>query len=137
MPSSIFVNLPVRDLKKSQEFFGSLGYTFNAQFTNDDAASMVINESIYAMLITEPLFQTFIRSDSTICDTSKSSEAIMALSLDSRQAVDDMVGKAIKAGGKPWRDPQELGFMYSHGFEDLDGHLWEFFWMDPGYVLPS
>ncbi len=133
MPTNIFVNLAVKNLDKTKEFFSNLGYTFNQQFSNDKGACMVISETIYAMLISEAYFKTFI-PNKEISDTSKSKEVLLALSADSRQQVDDLADKAVAAGGKNFRDPDDHGFMYSRSFEDLDGHVWEVFWMNPGHV---
>lgn len=128
MNTKIFVNLPVKDLDKSKEFFGKLGYTFNPQFTDENAASMVISEDIYAMLLVEPFFKTFTKKD--IVDATKATEVLVALTAESKDKVDEMVQKALDAGGKEGKT-QDLGFMYSRGFEDLDGHIWEIVWMDP------
>jgi uncharacterized protein len=133
MATSIFINLPVKDLEKTKEFFLKLGYTYNKQFTDEKAAALVISENIYAMLITEPFFKTFI-PDKEIADTGKTKEALIALSADSKQQVDELVEKAIAAGGKKFRDPEDHGFMYARSFEDLDGHVWEVFWMNPGHI---
>ena len=128
MNKQIFVNLPVKDLNKSKEFFAALGYTFNAQFTNEQGACMVISEdSIYAMLLTEEFFQTFI--DKKIAKAHEVTEALICLSCESREEVDGLVNKALAAGGKTPRPPQDHGFMYAHSFEDLDGHLWELVYM--------
>jgi predicted lactoylglutathione lyase len=128
----MFVNFPVRDLKRSMDFFKKLGYTFNPQFTNDDAACMVIGEDNFAMLLTEKFFKTF--TTKTIADSTKSVEALVALSCENRKAVDDIVRKALAAGGRKYREAQDQGFMYSWGFEDPDGHIWEYFWMDPAAI---
>lgn len=133
MSTKIFVNLPVKDLEKSKEFFSKLGYSFNQQFTDEKAASLVISEHIYAMLITEPFFKTFI-PNKEISDTTKTKEVLVALSTDSKQQVDDLTEKAIAAGGKQFREPEDHGFMYARSFEDLDGHVWEVIWMDPGFI---
>jgi uncharacterized protein len=133
MATNIFVNLAVKNLDKTKEFFSKLGYTFNQQFTDDKGACMVISETIYAMLISEAYFKTFI-PNKEISDTSKSKEVLLALSADSRQQVDEMADKAVAAGGKNFRDPDDHGFMYSRSFEDLDGHVWEVFWMNPGHI---
>ncbi len=128
MNKQIFVNLAVKDLNKSKAFFESLGYTFTPQFTNDSGACMVINEdSIYAMLLTHEFFATFI--DKRIAQASEVTEVLTCLSCESREEVDQMVAKAIAAGGKAHRQPQDHGFMYAHGFEDLDGHIWELAYM--------
>ncbi|HWI93914.1 MAG TPA: VOC family protein [Flavisolibacter sp.] len=133
MSTKIFVNLPVKDLEKSKDFFSKLGYSFNQQFTDEKAASLVISEHIYAMLITEPFFKTFI-PNKEIADTAKTKEVLIALSTESKQAVDDLANKAIAAGGRQFREPEDHGFMYARSFEDLDGHVWEVIWMDPGFV---
>lgn len=130
--SKIFVNLPVRDLAASMGFFKELGFSFNAQFTNDAAACMVISDSIYAMLLTEPMFQGF--TPKKIADAKTTSEVLTALALDSKAAVDRLADDAVKAGGREPREAQDHGFMYSRAFEDPDGHIWEPFWMDPNYV---
>jgi uncharacterized protein len=132
MATKIFVNLPVKDLNKSIDFFTKLGYSFNAQFTDEKATCMIIAEDIYVMLLMEPFFKSFIQKD--ICDTASALETIMALSCESRGAVDAMLAKVLKAGGTELNAPQDLGFMYSRGFYDLDGHYWEFFWMDENNV---
>lgn len=127
MIKQIFVNLPVKDLQKTKDFFAKLGFTFNPQFTDENAASMVIGENIFAMLITEKFFLTF--TDKQITDSSTNTEVINAISLESKEKVDEMADKAIAAGGKKTKD-QDYGWMYSRGFEDLDGHLWEVMYMD-------
>ena len=128
----MFVSLPVRDLKQSMDFFGKLGFSFNPQFTDEKAACMIIGEDAYVMLLTEAFFRTFTRKE--LCDTSKYSEGLFALSCNSRAEVDEMVKTAIAAGGKHAVDPQDLGFMYGWSFYDLDGHHWEVIWMDPKAV---
>lgn len=130
MATKIFVNLPVRDLEKTKDFFSKLGYTFNQQFTDEKAACLVISEDIYAMLLTEPFFKGFI-PNKEIADTGKTKEVLVALSADSRDQVDELVDKAIASGGKQFRAPEDHGFMYARSFEDLDGHVWEIVWMDP------
>lgn len=124
----IFVNLPVRDLPRSVTFFGKLGFGFNEQFTNEKAACMVVSDSIYVMLLTEPFFATFTRKP--LCDAHARTEVLICLSRDSRQAVDDMVRKAVEAGGRVPREPEDHGTMYGHAFEDPDGHLWELMYME-------
>lgn len=132
MATKIFVNLPVKDLQRSMHFFSQIGYTFNPQFTDDKAACMVISEDIYTMLLMEPFFKTFTPKE--IVDAHKSSEVLIALSCDSREDVDTLVDKALAAGGTAAREPKDHGFMYERSFNDLDGHTWEFFWMDPGAI---
>jgi predicted lactoylglutathione lyase len=129
MPTKIFVNLPVKDLDKTMHFFKHLGFHFNPQFTDDKAACLVINEgSIYAMLITEPFFKTFTKKE--ISDAKKTTEVLIALDADSREQVDEMVRKAVEAGGSVYMDPQDHGWMYGHSFADPDGHQWEVLYMD-------
>ena len=125
----IFVNLAVKDLKKSMDFFAALGFTFNPKFTDDKGACMVISDEAYAMLLTEPFFRGFTKRD--IADTSRQTETLIALSCESRAEVDALVKKAIAAGGTHAMEPQDHGFMYAWSFYDLDGHHWEVFWMDP------
>ena len=132
MPSKIFVNLPVVDLDKSKAFFGTLGYTFNAQFTDETAACMVISDDIYAMLLTEAKFRDFTKKP--IADAHQTTEVLIALSVDSKDAVNKLVDAAVKAGGSEARDPQDYGFMFLRSFDDLDGHSWEILWMDPKHV---
>ena len=128
MNRQIFVNLPVKDLNKSKEFFSALGYEFNPQFSNENGACMIISEdSIFAMLLAEPFFKSFI--DKQIANAHEVTEVLTCLSCESRQEVDDLVAKALAAGGKVPRAPQDHGFMYGHGFEDLDGHIWELAYM--------
>jgi predicted lactoylglutathione lyase len=132
MSTKVFVNLPVKDLKKSTTFFGALGFTFNPQFTNDDATCMVISEHNYAMLLTEAYFKTF--ATKPLVDAHAGTEVLIALGVDSRSTVDDMVDKAVKAGGKEPRPAQDHGFMFGRAFEDPDGHVWEIVWMNPAAV---
>jgi len=132
----IFVNLPVKDLDKSKAFFNALGYNLNPQFTDANAACMVVQEgSIHAMLLVESFFKTF--TDKAIADTRTSTEVLLCLSCESRAEVDELVAKAVAAGGTTPRAPQDLGFMYGHGFQDLDGHLWELVFMDPNAQMPQ
>ncbi|WP_332690843.1 VOC family protein [Devosia sp.] len=128
MSTSIFVNLPVADLDSAKAFFSKLGFTFNAQFTNDTAAALVIDDTIYFMLVTKPKFAEFITLP--IAEAKEGTQALYGISRDSRAAVDDIVDKALAAGGTEPRPAQDHGFMYSRAFADLDGHIWDFFWMD-------
>ena len=125
----LFVNLAVRDLKKSMAFFRKLGFEFNPKFTDDKAACMIISEEAFVMLLGEPFFKTFTKRQ--LCDTTKQTEGLFALSCGSRAEVDAMVKKAVAAGGKHAMDPQDHGFMYGWSFYDLDDHHWEVLWMDP------
>lgn len=132
MATKMFLNLPVKNLDKTVAFFTQLGFTFNAQFTDEKATCMIVGEDIFVMLLVEPFFQSFIKKQ--ICDTAKSNEAIIALSADSRAQTDEMADKAIKAGATAIGEPNDQGFMYSRSFQDLDGHLWEVFYMDPSAI---
>ncbi|MBP7282189.1 MAG: VOC family protein [Leptospiraceae bacterium] len=132
MATNIFLNLPVKDLNKSVEFFTKLGYTFNQQFTDANATCMIISDTIYVMLLVESYFQTFTTKQ--IVDANKSCEALLGLSAESKEAVDKLADKAISAGGVEPKPAQDLGFMYSRSYNDLDGHTWEIFWMNPNHV---
>ncbi len=129
MARQIFVNLAVKDLDKSVAFFTALGFSFNPQFTNENAACMIVSDSIYVMLLVEAFFKTF--TDKDICDTRTSNEVLNCLQLESREEVDSLVAKAVAAGGTAPRPAQDHGFMYGHGFEDIDGHVWELVHMVP------
>ncbi|MFB5661171.1 VOC family protein [Alteribacillus sp. HJP-4] len=124
----IFVNLPVKDLNESIEFFTKIGFEFDQQFTDENATCMIIGENIYAMLLKEEFFQTF--TDKEIADTSRMTEAITALSVSSKEEVDELVNKALAAGAQSSKAPTDAGFMYGGSFQDIDGHLWEIFYMD-------
>ncbi|WP_326596092.1 VOC family protein [Streptomyces sp. NBC_01803] len=129
MSTMIFVNLPVKDLERSKTFFGKLGYSFNPQFTDENAACLVISDTIFAMLLVEPFFRTFTKKE--IADPATSTTVIIALSAESREQVDDLADRALAAGGQPAMEPQDQGFMYGRSFLDPDGHQWEIIWMDP------
>lgn len=132
MTTKIFVNLPVENLDRSVDFFTRLGYRFNPQFTDETATCMMVSETIFVMLLTHAKFASF--TPKAICDTTKSTEVLVCLSCESKEEVDAMVRNAVAAGGTTYNDPQDHGFMYAHGYQDLDGHIWELIWMDPGYV---
>jgi uncharacterized protein len=125
----IFVNLAVRDPKRSMDFFRRLGFEFNPKFTDDNAACMIVNDQASVMLLAEPFFRTFTKR--ALCDTSAQTEGLFALSCASRAEVDEMVEKAVAAGGSHAMEPQDHGFMYGWSFYDPDGHHWEVLWMDP------
>ena len=129
MATKIFVNLPVKNLKNSVDFFTKLGFTFDPKFTDETATCMVVAEDIFVMLLTEAKFQSF--TPKQICDATKSTEVLVCLSTESREAVNEMVRKAVAAGGKTYNQSQDHGFMYGHGFQDLDGHIWELIYMQP------
>jgi predicted lactoylglutathione lyase len=126
---SIFVNLAVEDLERSVDFFTTLGFRFDNRMTDESATAMIVNDEAFVMLLVKPRFKDFTRKD--LVDSSRQTEAIFALSADSREDVDTFAEKALAAGGSPANDPMEMDFMYSRSFNDPDGHLWEIFWMDP------
>ena len=128
MITKLFVNLPVKDLNKTVEFFTKLGFTFNPQFTDENATCMIVGKDIFVMLLVEKFFKTFTKKE--ISDVSKNTEVIVALSTQSREEVDQMMEKVLGAGGREARDPQDHGWMYGRSFEDNNGHLWEIFYMD-------
>ena len=129
MATKIFVNLPVKDLSRSMAFFNKLGYAFDARFTDETATCLVISDNIFAMLLTEAKFLEF--TPKPLCDATTSTEVLVCLSCESRAQVDDLVRRAITAGGTTYTDSKDYGFMYGHGFQDLDGHIWELIYMEP------
>lgn len=132
MTTQIYVNLPVKNLDRSVAFFRKLGFAFDPQFTDANGTCMIVDENIFVMLLTEPFFATF--TNKPVADATMSTEVLVCLSRDSRQAVDSMVADAIAAGGTAPKSPQDHGFMYQHGFQDLDGHIWELVHMDPSAI---
>jgi predicted lactoylglutathione lyase len=128
MVTQIYVNLAVKDLDKSKAFFTSLGFSINPQFTDENGACLVLGENINAMLLAEPFFKTFTKKD--LCDAKKNTEVLIALNVDSREKVDELVKAAVDAGGSPYAEPMDHGWMYWHCFADLDGHQWEIVYMD-------
>jgi predicted lactoylglutathione lyase len=135
MATQIFVNLPVKDVSRTRAFFSALGYSFNEQFSNENAVCMVVSDTIRVMLLVEGFFQTFTKKP--VADATKGTEVLVCLSCESRAEVDALVAKALAAGGTAPNAPQDHGFMYAHGYEDLDGHLWEFVHMDPNAAMPA
>ena len=136
MATKIFVNLPVKDLQKSTAFFTQLGFTFNPDFTDEKAACMIIADgTIYAMLLREEFFQTFTKKD--IADATKTTEVLIAIDAASKEEVQELVNKAVAAGGSIYMDAQDHGWMYQHSFADLDGHQWEVLYMDESAVPAS
>ncbi|MGA7938260.1 MAG: VOC family protein [Kovacikia sp.] len=132
MSRKIFLNLPVKNLKQSIDFFTKLGFSFNPQFTDETATCIIVSDDIFVMLLTHDKFKSF--TPNTICDATKSTEVLVCLSSESRTAVDEMVSQAISAGGKTYNEPQDHGFMYAHSFQDLDGHIWEIMYMEPDAI---
>lgn len=132
MSKSIFVNLPVKDLQKSMAFFAALGWSHNPQFTDETAASIVVSDTIYLMLLTHDKYRQF--TEKAIADPRKTSQVIVAFSADTPDDVNRIADAALKAGATEPKPPQDHGFMQLRTFEDLDGHHWEVFWMDPSFV---
>ncbi|TDE26925.1 glyoxalase/bleomycin resistance/extradiol dioxygenase family protein [Flavobacterium ranwuense] len=132
MVSKIFINLAVKDLKKSIDFFTTLGFSFNPQFTDEHATCMIIGENIFAMLVTEQRFKDFTKKE--ICNAHKNTEVLIALDVESREKVEEMVKNAVDAGGSIYMEPQDHGWMYGHSFADLDGHQWEIMHMDESAI---
>ncbi|KAF2511898.1 VOC family protein [Flavobacterium foetidum] len=132
MKTKIFLNLAVKDLDKAVSFYNKLGFSTDPKFTNEKGACLVIDENIFVMLLVEEFYQTFTKKQ--ICDATKSSEALMAISVDSREQVDEMLEKAIKAGGTDYDQANDYGWMYQKTFLDIDGHHWEVFFMDESQI---
>ncbi|MQA80529.1 MAG: hypothetical protein GEV10_18955 [Streptosporangiales bacterium] len=128
MPNQIFVNLPVRDLERSKDFFAAIGYAFEPSCTDDKAACLVLDDSVYVMLLAEPFFSSFTTKD--VADATRTAEVIVSLGVESRERVDEVVDRAIAAGGTVSNETNDQGFLYGRSFEDLDGHLWEAFYLD-------
>lgn len=131
MITSSFINLPVVSLKRSVDFFTALGFEFNAQFTDEQSTCMLVGDNIYVMLVEHAKFEGFI--DKPIAPTN-TAEAIFGFGLESPEQVRELTEKALAHGARKVNEPEDLGFMFSWGFEDLDGHLWDLFWMDPKAV---
>lgn len=129
MSTQIFVNLPVKELQKSIDFFTQLGFEFNPQFTDENATCMIVGDDSFVMLLVETFFKTFTQKD--VCDATSHAEAIIALSAESRDGVDELVDKALAAGGKPAKETMDSGGMYGRSFQDVDGHNWEVMYMEP------
>jgi predicted lactoylglutathione lyase len=129
MHTKIFVNLPVKDLQKSIEFFTKIGYRFNPQFTDENATCMIISENIYVMLLVEKFFKTFI-PNTEIADATKVTESLTCLSVASKEEVDNIMSIALAAGATETRPVQDMEYMYGRSYADLDGHIWELGWMN-------
>ena len=129
MSRMLFVNLPVKNLQRSVDFFTQLGFEFNAQFTDENATSMVINDQATVMLLVEDFFQTF--TDRRVADATSATEVLVAFSVSEKSQVDTVVEAALASGGSPHKDKKDEGFMYEWSFCDPDGHVWEVMWMDP------
>ena len=129
MPTKVFINLPVQSLKRSVAFFTKLGFRFDPHFTDETATCMIVSDTIFVMLLTHAKFSSF--TPNAICDATKTTEVLVCLTAESRQAVDDRVREAVAAGGTTHKPPQDHGFMYGHGFQDPDGHIWELIHLPP------
>lgn len=129
MHTQIFVNLPIKNMARSRAFFSALGYEFEPNFSNEQGACLILGKNLHAMLLVEPFFSSFV-PHKTIGDASKTAEVLICLNCASRAEVDALVAKAVAAGGSSPRPPQDHGFMYANGYEDLDGHIWELMHMD-------
>ncbi|MCP8899320.1 VOC family protein [Gilvimarinus xylanilyticus] len=132
MPDKIFVNFPVKSLPTSIEFFRGLGFDFDPQFTDDNATCMIVSDNIYVMLLTDSYFKTF--TPKQLCNTRDQIETLVALSCASREEVDHLVERGIALGGREPRAAMDHGFMFQRTLEDLDGHTWELFYMDPEHL---
>ena len=132
MSRKLFVNLPVKELDRSVRFFTALGFSFNAHFTDETATCMIVSESSFVMLLTEEKFRQF--TPRQLCDTKQATEVLLCLSAESRAEVDQLVAKAVAAGGSLYKEPIDFGFMYGHSFQDPDGHQWELMYMEPSAV---
>lgn len=135
MPRMLFPNLAVKDLERTKAFYAALGFTFNPQFTDDKAACLVVSDLACVMLLKEQFFQGFTTRQ--ITDTRTHTEAMLAISCDSREEVTQMVETALANGGSAAQPPQDHGFMFGWSFYDPDGHHWEPFWMDPTGPQPQ
>jgi uncharacterized protein len=132
MNTKLFVNMPVKDIQKTNAFFKALGFEFDPRFSNEKATCMIINEDAYFMLLQEEFFKTFISTE--ICDARKQTEVLNCISRESKQLVNEFVDKAVRLGAVEIREAQDHGFMYGRSFHDLDGHIWEVLWMDVNAV---
>lgn len=132
MKTDVFINLPVNDLEKSKNFFKRLGFEFKKQFSNEQAACLILNKECYVMLLQEKFFQDFTKNG--IADTSQFTEVLLAISVDSEEEVNSFLADALKMGAREAREPQDNNYMYGRSFHDLDGHIWEVFWMDPSGI---
>lgn len=132
MSRMLFVNLPVADLEASKAFFTDLGFEFNPQFTDENAACMIVNDQTNVMLLTKAHFSSF--TDKPIVDARSQVQTLLSFSADSREEVDELADKAVANGGKETKEPQDLGFMYQRSIQDLDGHVWEIGYMDMSKV---
>lgn len=132
MKTKIFLNLAVKDLNRAVSFFNELGFSIDPKFTNDKGACVVISENIYVMILVKEFYQTF--TEKQICDSTTTSEVLISLSMESREKVDEIINKAVQAGGTDYQEAKDYGWMYQRTFLDLDGHHWEVFYMDESKI---
>ena len=135
MARKIFVNVAVEDLDRSVDFFTKLGFTFDPRFTDETATCMIVSDEAFVMLLVKSKFKEFTKKE--LAETATQTEAIFALSAESREGVDELADAALGAGGAPANDPMDYGFMYGRSFQDPDGHIWEVIWMDPSALEQS
>jgi predicted lactoylglutathione lyase len=135
METKIFLNIPVKELNKSIQFFTGLGFSFNPKFTDEKATCMIIGDKSFVMLLTEEFYKTFTHK--AICDASKNSEVLISISVESREKVDEIIAKVVKAGGSEYMVAKDYGWMYQRSFLDLDNHHWEVFFMDESQMPAS
>ena len=133
MVNQIFINLPVKDLSKSNAFFSALGFAFDTKFSNEIATCIILGENIFAMILKEDFFKTF--TPKAICDTTKNTETLICIQVESREKVDELLSKAVISGGKEPREKQDHGWMYARSMEDIDGHIWEVMFADPSAMI--
>ncbi len=132
MATQLFINLAVKDLKKTMDFFSKLGFTFNMQFTDENAACMIINDEAFVMLLQESFFKTFTKKE--LVNAHKGTEVLTSISAESKDKVNEIVDKALSISATETREPIDQGFMFGRSFNDPDGHIWEVFWMDMSHV---
>lgn len=133
MAAKIFINLPVKDLDKTTDFFVNLDFRFDSLMTDDNATCMIVEDNIFVMFLTDKFFKTFTHKE--VADTTKTTEVILSLSVDTKEEVNAFIEKAVLLGATTPNPPQDHGFMYQWGFQDLDGHLWEIIYMDPNATM--
>ena len=129
--NQIYVNLPVKDVQKTREFWTKLGFPTNDEMSNDKSVCVVMNDNTYVMFLTEEFFQTFSERPVPKGDTT---QVLVAISLDTREQVDHMVNTAVANGAKQHEEPQDYGWMYHNSFWDINGHGWNVMFADPSQM---
>jgi uncharacterized protein len=135
MATKVFINLPVKDLEKSMSFFSNLGYQFDDHITDELAACLIISDNIFVMLLQEEYFKTFTKK--YVGDNRTFSEVLISLDAESKQAIQDIITKARQLGAHIYAEPEDHGWMYQHSLADLDGHLWEYIYVDKNSIPDS